>query len=666
MLLLSRLLAASTVIASAYASPVSNIYNVHEKRESLPEGWSKRELLDRRALIPLRFALAQNNLDKGAEWLDDVSHPSSEKFGKHWSAKEVAEAFAPSGETIDAVREWLHSAGISSERVKLSQGMNWLEVHASVDEAENLLKTEYNVYEHGETGQPHVACEEYSVPAHLQKHIDFVYPTVHFDAKLKARSEDFEKKKRVISPGTDKSVGLPGSGSLPKIPTGSLPKNPFGFNWFQNLKDCDKFITPDCLRALYLFPKGISANPRNSFGIVEYTPQAYVPSDLDMFFKNFSKSQIGERPILNSIDGGVVQQTNMSFDFNGESDLDLEYAMTLVHPQKVTLYQVGDLVEGASFNDFLDGIDASYCTYDGGDDPNQDATYPDPYGTAPLAYEGPKNCGGFSATKVISTSYGYNEHDLTPFYENRQCHEYMKLGLMGVSVVYSSGDYGVAGNQGQCINGTGADAPYTPVKGTFGRFNPAFPSTCPYVTSVGATQVINGTFIPDAIISRTEPEMACETVIYSGGGFSNVFPIPNYQKSAVKSWFKNYPPPYGADRFNNSQMTRGYPDISANGANYVVAVDGTFSLVFGTSASAPTFGSILTLINEARYDLGKSSIGFINPVAYAHPYIWNDVTQGGNQGCGTAGFSSSPGWDPVTGLGTPNFPKLLALYLSLP
>ena len=111
----------------------------------------------------------------------------------------------------------------------------------------------------------------------------------------------------------------------------------------------------------------------------------------------------------------------MSFGFNGESDLDLEYAMTLVYPQQVTLYQVGDLVEGASFNTFLDAIDGSYCTYEGGDDPDpyNDPVYPDPYG----GYQGPKNCGGYAATKVISTSYGYNEHDLTPFYEMRQCNE---------------------------------------------------------------------------------------------------------------------------------------------------------------------------------------------------------------------------------------------------
>jgi len=104
----------------------------------------------------------------------------------------------------------------------------------------------------------------------------------------------------------------------------------------------------------------------------------------------------------------------------------------------------------------------------------------------------------------------------------------------------------------------------------------------------------------------------------------------------------------------------------ANGANYVIAIDGNFSLVYGTSASSPTTGSILTLINQARYSAGKSSIGFINPVLYEHPGILNDIIEGGNQGCGTPGFSSAPGWDPVTGLGTPNYPKMLKLWMGLP
>lgn len=43
---------------------------------------------------------------------------------------------------------------------------------------------------------------------------------------------------------------------------------------------------------------------------------------------------------------GVDQTTEQSFDFNGESDLDLEYAMALTNPQPITLLQTGDTVEG--------------------------------------------------------------------------------------------------------------------------------------------------------------------------------------------------------------------------------------------------------------------------------------------------------------------------------
>jgi tripeptidyl-peptidase I len=562
----SRLLAASAFTAAALASPLAITHSVHERRGE-SSAWTKRDLLDRRAVLPMRVGLAQSNLDKGWEWLNEVSHPSSAKYGQHWSAKDIAEAFAPSEKTVAAVKAWLTSAGIEEERIKQSQSLTWLEFEATVDEAEELLKTKYHVYEHEETGQPHVACDEYSIPSHLKEHIDMVYPTVHFDAKIKPREPaeiaedevlDLEKRSGPFGKGRGKHPGFPG----PWKPPGGGWRMPGHHKPTNDLATCDEYITPDCLRALYKFPVNNKANPKNSYGIVEYTPQAYVPSDLDLFFKNFSTRSVGTRPILDSIDGGVVQQTNKSFNFNGESDLDLEYAIALVYPQPVTLYQVGDLVEGASFNNFLDAIDGSYCTYEGGDDPNQDGIYPDPYSNYTGAYEGPENCGGFAATKVISTSYGYNEADLTPFYENRQCHEYMKLGMMGVSVLYSSGDYGVAGNRGQCVVsgiGTG-NATYN--NGSTGIFNPSFPATCPYVTAVGATQVKPNTSITHALATGTQPEEACETVIYSGGGFSNVFALPSYQAAAVHEWFADYPPPYGADRFNNSQKTRGFPDLS--------------------------------------------------------------------------------------------------------
>lgn len=393
------------------------------------------------AVLPMKIGLKQNNLDRGYDYLNDVSHPTSPNYGKHWSAKQIAETFAPSEETVSAVKAWLAESGFEDDRIRLSQGLNWLEFNATVPEAEKLLRTRYSIYKHDSTGQPHVACEGYSLPAHVQPHVDFVTPTVHFDAKVQPRKDDKALRKRqnvkATKPGNAVKPG-PWSGWLPKLGR-MLPSKSI----IRELESCDTQIVPDCLRTLYQLPNSSTPNSQNSYGIVEYTPEAYVPSDLDLFFSNFSPAQVGERPTTDLIDGAVNQQTNKSFDFNGESDLDLEYALTLVYPQTVTLYQVGDLVEGASFNTFLDAIDGSYCTYEGGDDPSQDPTYPDPN---PGGYEGPLNCGGFAATKVISTSYGYNEADLTPFYEQRQCNEYMKLGLAGTTILYSSGDYGMLCN----------------------------------------------------------------------------------------------------------------------------------------------------------------------------------------------------------------------------
>jgi tripeptidyl-peptidase-1 len=238
------------------------------------------------------------------------------------------------------------------------------------------------------------------------------------------------------------------------------------------------------------------------------------------------------------------------------------------------------LVNGGSFNNFLDALDRSYSTFEGGDskDSNIDRQYPD---TLPGGFQGPEAYGSVESTNVISTSYSSNEADLTAKYERRQCLEYMKLGLQGISILYSSGDFGVAGNSGQCISSvTGA---YN--NGSDGIFNPSFPGTCPYITPVSATQVLNGSTV-------RSPESASERVIFSGGGFSNVFQMPSYQKSTMAAYFSQHAPPYRADRFNNSQNVRDYPDVSAIGVNYVTAVNRQFSI-----ASAPALRAQHSLLS---------------------------------------------------------------------
>ena len=195
---------------------------------------------------------------------------------------------------------------------------------ATVTEVENLLQTKYKVYSHT-SGQNHVACEDYSVPQELSKHIDLIMPTVHFDTKITADPK--QKKKRDIppklQPGNPNNGFLPKKGKTIKGP-GASPDAAQPFD----LSTCDTMITPDCLRALYDFPNGTLSE--SSYAVVEYTPQAYLQSDLDLFYTNLAAEiPAGTGPTFDSIDGGVDQTTTQSFDDNGESDLDLEYAIAL-------------------------------------------------------------------------------------------------------------------------------------------------------------------------------------------------------------------------------------------------------------------------------------------------------------------------------------------------
>ena len=91
--------------------------------------------------------------------------------------------------------------------------------------------------------------------------------------------------------------------------------------------------------------------------------------------------------------------------------------------------------------------------------------------------------------------------------------------------------------------------------------------------------------------------------------------------------------------------------------------------------AAPIAAAVFTRINEERIAAGKPVIGFVNPTLYQNPGMFNDITvgdqsKGGPNGdgnpsaCGNNGFSAVEGWDPVTGLGTPNYPAMLKVFLA--
>lgn len=331
----------------------------------------------------------------------------------------------------------------------------------------------------------------------------------------------------------------------------------------------------------------------------------------------------GTHPTLNSIDGATAPDSVA--DAGAESDLDFQLAFPLIYPQNTTLFQTDDDVYQANytyagfFNNFLDAIDGSYCTYtafnETGNSP-LDPPYPDPQSGG---YKGSLECGVYKPTNVISISYGGQEADLPASYQQRQCNEFMKLGLQGVSIVVASGDAGVEGAEG-CL---GPNATI---------FSPDFPATCPYITTLGAT------YLPSGADVNSDAEVAV-TRFPSGGGFSNIYPIPDYQASAVSTYLTEHTPPYasyastGNDSFGAgggvyNRLGRGYPDFSAVGDNVVIFNAGQPTLIGGTSASTPVFAAIINRINEERIAAGKGTVGFVNPTLVC-PVITSAALWGG-------------------------------------
>ncbi len=163
-------------------------------------------------------------------------------------------------------------------------------------------------------------------------------------------------------------------------------------------------------------------------------------------------------------------------------------------------------------------------------------------------------------------------------------HYFALLGTRGVSLLFAAGDDGVCGGGGAC--------------GPQGQFVPSFPASSPVVTTVGGTS-LSGPL-------ETGSEVAWSG---SGGGFSNVFAMPAYQKSAVVQYLgrnKGSLPPSA----NYNVSGRCYPDVAAFSTGFMVVSDLVPEPVDGTSCATPAFSGVVSLLNGARLSAGKPSLGY--------------------------------------------------------
>jgi kumamolisin len=224
---------------------------------------------------------------------------------------------------------------------------------------------------------------------------------------------------------------------------------------------------------------------------------------------------------------------------------------------------------------------------------------------------------------VISISWGspesnYTAQSLSAFDEACQ-----SAAALGITITVASGDNGSTdGGQGNNVD---------------------FPSSSPHVLGCGGTELIaSGTTISEEVVWDDQPQGGA-----SGGGVSAVFALPTWQANS------NVP------AAPNSAGGRGVPDVAGDASpetGYNVSFDGQNEVVGGTSAVAPLWAALIVLLNQQR----GSNLGFINPTIYASAENgFNDITQGNN-----GAWSAGPGWDPCTGLGSPNGAQLATILGS--
>lgn len=172
-----------------------------------------------------------------------------------------------------------------------------------------------------------------------------------------------------------------------------------------------------------------------------------------------------------------------------------------------------------------------------------------------------------------------------------------------------------------------------------------------------------------------DAEVACQVDkggrITTGGGFSALYGTPSWQTASVSSYMTQSVAEGTTPISGFNSAGRGFPDVSLAGVRYLTVLGGEYWGVSGTSASAPTFGGMVSLVNSKRLEAGKSALGWINPALYALSEAFvNDITAGSNfcgvgEICCGQGFTATKGWDPVTGLGSVNYTAFETAFFAL-
>ncbi len=350
--------------------------------------------------------------------------------------------------------------------------------------------------------------------------------------------------------------------------------------------------TPPQLAQLYDFPTAPTTGSGQCIALIELGG-GYTTADLQTYFQQAS---IPLPAVISvSVDGGQNTPAGNPDSADGEVDLDIEVAGSIAPGAKIAVYFAPNTDQG-----FLDAI--TQATHDTTNNPS----------VISISWGGPKSTWTAQAMQTMDQAL-------------------QAAASLGITVCCAAGDSGSSDGVSD------------------GKAHVDFPASSTYALACGGTRLEAANNVVTSEVVWNDSATSA-----TGGGISDVFPLPSWQANA------NVPV-----SVNDKHAGRGVPDVAGDAdpqTGYRIHVDGQDVVFGGTSAVAPLWAALIALINQKR---GKPA-GYLNPTLYqdyaqlTQANALRDITSGNN-----GSYSAQTGWDACTGLGTPDGAKLLALLTTL-
>lgn len=563
-LVLALLLLIGAIKVASFSSPLPTEQALLATRNDV----RKQGRADPLHVHQVMLVTRQRNLPQLHTLLEDISDPSSSNYGHYLSRSAVADMTVEEG-LPDKIVQTLHAlavqAGLDNDlSVHVESFGDYVIARAPVQTWERLLQTKFYLFHHKDlygrpAAKPFVRALQYTMPAALAPLVESIQNTVQIPSRIMPKW---------TSPGREVSRRSPDLQCNKHKFDNLNPQKPI-------LRQMPGFVTPARLNAYYKIDSNVGSNLASQ-SMYESDDQNYSPADLLQFqdvFGVFNRTKVRDMGHHNvsKVCGEPTGQC-------GEANLDIQYMMAV--SQRTPTWFIAQNGNSSYDGDFWMVIFLRTL---------MNMTTP------PL---------------VNSVSYGSQEPEqsLSSIYAFEAAA--LKLAVMGVTVVISAGDDGVHSSSARA-GGSGSNNC---------GYSASYPATSLYVVSVGAVQgpesqlFPNSTYLPATVCSS-----AAGGVITGGGGFSSYIQMPEWQRATVDGYFAklepwqrpapgyNYPGgnsgPTGVGPTGkplNITSGRAYPDVALLGYNYIVYQNKSVEGVSGTSASAPTFAAMISLVNAAR------------------------------------------------------------------